>query len=110
MNEIQQFAIQTPVFRPTEPGEVLGMLWLKADGQWTQEPLAALILTDWDTASEIVQSLPNRSARIETRQTYIPPMPGAPLPPSVATPFEDLVMRSPSHILSNSPPPPKPSR
>ncbi len=110
MNKIEQFAIQTPVYRTT-PGVVTGMLWLKADGEWTQEPLAALILTDWDTASEIVQGLPNRSARIETRQTYIPPMLTHDEFHMPLTEHQKLVLRSPGYALFDLPrPDPKPSR
>lgn len=114
MYEIEQFAIQVPTKGTGGPG----FQWLTASGEWTSEPLAALILTDWLTASRLANSLPYLSARVETRRSYIAPMPGAPLSEVKTTnrkdpwqeKFEDLVMQVPSHILSGSPPPSTPSR
>lgn len=109
MYEIEQFAIQVPTKGSGDPG----FQWLTASGDWTSEPLAALILTDWLTASRLANSLPHLSARVETRRSYIAPMPGAPLSEVKTTSrkdpwqkkFEDLVYRSPSHVLFNRPPP-----
>ncbi len=103
MYEIEQFAIQVP----TKTGDGPGFQWLKADGEWTQEPLAALILTDWLTASRLANSLPYLSARVETRQSYIAPMPGIDEVETASklSHFEKLVLRSPSYVLANRPPP-----
>jgi len=104
MYEIEQFAIQVT----TKTGSGPGFQWLTASGEWTQEPLAALILTDWLTASRLANSLPYLSARVETRQSYIAPMPGGPLTEAKTTPLtehEKLVLRSPGYALFDLPRP-----
>ena len=103
MYEIEQFAIQVP----TKTGSGPGFQWLKADGEWTQEPLAALILTDWLTASRLANSLPYLSARVETRQSYIQRMPGSDEVETASplTEHEKLVLRSPGYALFGQPRP-----
>ncbi len=107
MDEIQQFAIQTPSYTPGGGGNPTGMLWLTAKGEWTTEPLAALILTDWATASELARSQPYNAARVETRQTYIQRMPGSDEVETASplTEHEKLVLRSPGYALFGQPRP-----